>query len=130
MVKLLSFIPKQAWVLLLAGLVGVGVVFTSYNKGVESERIKWELKVEEQISKQVNTRLIEVNKQLEAAMALKESKNSIIEEQDNNLATAKSAVEALQERLNEVLSSPNPDCRSLPDDEYRLYKDYLSQERQ
>lgn len=127
MFKILSLVPKPIWLVSIGSIVAVMVVFTSYNKGVENTDNKWKLKIEEQVNKKVNVELIKVNTQLKRALEFKATKDEIIQEQEQKLTSSQIAYQALQERLNEVLSNPTTECSSLPDDEYRLYKDYLSQ---
>lgn len=127
MFKFLSVIPRQIWIAIGCFFFGVMLVLTAYNKGQEFERVKWKLKLEEQINLQVSERLLEVNRDLVRALEFKEEKDKIIRDLDKKLNASESQSKDLQERLRNVLSNPTTTCPSLPDDEYGLYYDITSQ---
>ncbi len=125
MLNILSLVPKSVWFsVATVALIGL-TIHQAYNKGYAKADLEWRIKVEEQINTEVKSRLVEIDKQLEKALAFKETKDQIIKTQTDNLDAEVAKTKALQERLNNVLSNKTDACNTLPDDEFRLYQDYL-----
>lgn len=127
--KFLALVPKQVWMVLAGLIIGAMVVITSYDKGVQSEKTRWQLKTEQAISQEVATRLEKVNKSLDSLITLTKARDDIINNQNNQLNASEKRSSELQELLDEVLSNPNSVCPTTPDDEYRLYESILNEER-
>lgn len=119
---LLSKVPKPLWFVLFGVLLTLAVVVTSYDKGVKAERIKWKLKTEEMVSKQVEEELVQVNIELAKALSLRKEKQQLAQDLDAKLRDALEDSVTLQEQYNEVLKNPpKAECNKLPDNLYRLH---------
>jgi hypothetical protein len=128
---ILNVIPKQVWLVLSLAVTSVIMVGASYYKGIkkgtEEERVKWELREQKLINEGVSKGIADLSIKLQEALDFKRNGVEIISSLENNLDTAKDRADALQVKLDELLSTPPTICDAVPDDEFRLYQELFNQ---